>query len=154
MSTAANTLIASATPANRLVDPQQVAEVVAKACPADAYRGKRVLLIVPDGTRTAPVGLLFKTIHAAVGPMASKLDVMIALGTHQPMSETEICGRLEISFDERRSAYRGVEFINHEWDNPSALKEIGTIYSGEIGKLTDGLFAMDVPVEINKRVFE
>src|SRR5882672_3387903 len=121
MSTAANTLIASATPANRLVDPQQVVDVVAKACPADAYRGKRVLLIVPDGTRTAPVGLLFKTVHAAIGAVTSKLDVMIALGTHQPMNDPEICGRLEISSNERRAAYRGVEFINHQWDNPSAL---------------------------------
>src|SRR5262245_15700035 len=144
MSTA-NALIASVVPVNRMVNPQQVAEVVAKACPADAYRGQRVLLVVPDGTRTAPVGLLFKSIHAAIGPMASKLDVMIALGTHQPMTEAEICGRLEISIDERRLVYRSVEFFNHEWDNPAALKEIGTIPAGEIGKLTDGLFAMDVP---------
>jgi len=34
--------------------PQQVAEVVAQSCPTNDYRGKRVLLIVPDGTRTAP----------------------------------------------------------------------------------------------------
>ena len=56
-------LIASAAPANRLVTSEQVAEVVAKTCPAAAYRGQKVLLIVPDGTRTAPVGLLFKTIQ-------------------------------------------------------------------------------------------
>jgi hypothetical protein len=70
MSTPANGLIASMSPANRLVEPQQVIEVVSKVCPADAYRGKRVLLIVPDGTRTAPVGLLFKSIHAAIGAVA------------------------------------------------------------------------------------
>lgn len=147
-------LIASAAPDNRLVTPQQVAEVVAKTCPADTYRGRKVLLIVPDGTRTAPVGLLFKTIHAAIGEVTSRLDAMIALGTHQPMSEPEICGRLEISLEERRSAYRRVDFINHEWDNPAALKEVGIIPAEEIGKLTNGLFAMDVPVEINKRVFD
>jgi nickel-dependent lactate racemase len=146
--------MASAAPANRLVTPEQVAEVVARACPAEAYRGKRVLLIVPDGTRTAPVGLLFRTIHASIGEVTGKLDVMIALGTHQPMSESEICARLEITSEQHRTEYRRVEFINHEWDNPAALKEIGTIPADEIGKLTDGLFAMDVPVEINKRVFD
>ena len=26
------------------------------------YRGKKVLLIVPDGTRTAPVGMMFKAL--------------------------------------------------------------------------------------------
>ena len=145
---------ASATPENRLVTAEAVVGVVAKACPADAYRGRRVLVIVPDGTRTAPVGLLFKTLHAAIGEVTNRLDVMIALGTHQPMSEEAICGRLEISLHERKSAYRRVGFINHEWDNPAALKEIGVISADEISRLTNGLFAMDVPVEINKRVFD
>src|SRR5215475_1507881 len=82
--------------------PPQVSELVTKACPVDAYRGQRILLIVPDGTRTAPVGLLFRTIHAAIGEVTSRLDVMIALGTHPPMSEEAICQRLEISLDQRR----------------------------------------------------
>jgi hypothetical protein len=33
--------------------------------------------------------------------VAAALDVMIALGTHQPMSEEAICHRLEISLEER-----------------------------------------------------
>src|SRR5215467_3028870 len=80
----------------------QVAELVAKSCRPDDYRGKRVLLIVPDGTRTAPVGLLFKSLHQQIGQVTKSLDVLIALGTHQPMSESAICQRLEISEQERR----------------------------------------------------
>jgi nickel-dependent lactate racemase len=147
-------LLASAAPDSRSVDSQQVAEVVATACPPDSYRNKRVLLIVPDGTRTAPVGLLFKAIFAGIGSVASKVDVMIALGTHQPMTEEAICQRLEISADERRGLYANVVFHNHEWDNPAALKHVGTLSSDEISRLTNGLFAMDVPVEINRRVFD
>jgi hypothetical protein len=49
----------------RLTD-SQVAEIVRAACPQDRYKNKRVLLIVPDGTRTAPVGLLFKTLHEQI----------------------------------------------------------------------------------------
>jgi nickel-dependent lactate racemase len=154
MLTNTTSILASATPQNRLVTDEQVRDVVSQACPVESYRGKRVLAIVPDGTRTAPVGLLFKTLHAAIGGVTRKLDVMIALGTHQPMSEAEICGRLEISAEERRAQFAGVEFINHEWDNPAALKEIGTIPREEINELTNGLFAMDVPVEINRRVFD
>ncbi len=45
----------------------QVAKVVSQALPPANYRGKRVLLIVPDHTRTAPVGLLFKSIFAQLG---------------------------------------------------------------------------------------
>jgi nickel-dependent lactate racemase len=147
-------LISQAAPANRLVSSDQVAEVVASACPAESCRGQRFLVIVPDGTRTAPVGLLFKTLFDQIGAIVSKLDVIIALGTHQPMSEEAICGRLEISAKERRAKYGRVEFINHEWDNPTALREIGTITADEARELTNGLLAIDVPVQINKRVFD
>jgi nickel-dependent lactate racemase len=132
----------------------QVTEVVAKSMPAAQYKGKRVLLIVPDHTRTAPVGLLFKTIFQQIGAVTKELDVLIALGTHPPMSEQAICDRLEISLQEKRGQYAKVRFFNHEWNNPNALKEIGTIPAKDISDLTSGLFSMDVPVEINKLVFD
>ena len=141
-------------PTGAYLAPNDVRDLVAQACPAKDYKGQRVLCIVPDATRTCPLGLVWQTLHGQIGEACAAFDVMIALGTHQPMTEAEICGRLEISLDERKSAYRRVEFINHQWDNPAALKEIGTIPAEEIRKLTDGLFAMDVPVEINKRVFD
>src|SRR5688572_17010297 len=106
------------------VPPQQVSEIVAKACPVEAYRGKRVLLIVPDHTRTAPVGLMFKTLHQQFAAATKAFDVLIALGTHPPMGEESICNRLDISIEDRRGKYRAVAFFNHEWDNPDALKEV------------------------------
>jgi nickel-dependent lactate racemase len=147
--------VLSALPAaGSAVSPTQVAELIARACPEDGFRGQRVLVIVPDGTRTAPVGLLFQTLYRQIGPVVRRLDVIAALGTHQPMSESQFCERLEISEAERKSTYGHVRFINHEWNNPKALRQIGTIPSDEISKLTGGLFAMDVPVEINSRVFD
>lgn len=131
----------------------QAARLIAQACPAADYRGKKVLVIVPDATRTAPVGPVFQAIHERLGGVTAALDVMIALGTHQPMSESAICERLEITTDERSTKYRSVEFFNHEWDNPGALKNIGTIPAREIEELSGGLFAMDVPVNINARLF-
>ncbi|MFN0068153.1 MAG: lactate racemase domain-containing protein [Limisphaerales bacterium] len=136
------------------VSPAQVAQLVADACPAKDYRGRRVLLIVPDGTRTAPVGLLFQTLFAQLGDGTAALDVMIALGTHQPMSEPAICGRLEISEAERAGRYRRVRFLNHEWDNPAALRELGVLPAAEISALTEGRFAMEVPVHVNRRLFD
>ena len=136
------------------VSAAQVKELVSQVCLVEHYRGKRVLLVVPDSTRTAPVGLLFKTLHAQLSPAAKTLDVLTALGTHQPMSEAAICQRLEISEAERREQYRPVNFFNHEWDNPAALRQVGTIPAADINQLSEGLFSMDVPVEINKRVFD
>jgi nickel-dependent lactate racemase len=136
------------------VTPGQVAEVVSQACPAKDYRGKRVLLIVPDGTRTAPVGLLFKTLHRQIGAVAKAFDVLIALGTHQAMSDAAICERLEISEADRKEEYRQVRFFNHAWNDPSALRKIGTIPANEIKELSDGLFSMEVAVEVNRLVFD
>src|SRR5450432_3910170 len=130
----------------------QVGELIAKACPAEHYRGKKVLVITPDQTRTAPVGLMFKTLHQRIASATKAFDVLIALGTHPAMSEEAMCGRLEISLDERRKQFSKVQFFNHEWDNPAALMEIGALAAKEVSELTGGLFSLDVPVEINRLV--
>ena len=135
------------------VSPGQVAEMVAQACPAKDYKNKKVLVIVPDGTRTAPVGLLFKKLFQQIGEATAQFDILIALGTHQAMSEAAICERLDISLAERGSAYGKVRFFNHAWDNPEALLRIGTISAKEISDLSGGLFAMEVPVDVNKLLF-
>ena len=132
----------------------QVAEAVARACPEGAYRDKRILLIVPDGTRSAPIGLMFRTLHTQIGIAAKSLDVLVALGTHPPMSEAAICRRLEISEPERRGIYARVKFFNHAWNVASALTQIGSISREEIAELTKGLFSMEVPVEINRMLFD
>ena len=131
-----------------------VRALVARACPADAYRGRRVLLIVPDATRTAPVDQFFRALHAQLGGETLAFDVMIALGTHPPMSESAICERLGITADERAGAYRSVRFINHEWQNADALRSLGTIPAAEIDALSGGRFAMDVLVRVNRRLFD
>jgi lactate racemase len=137
-----------------MMTESQVTALVAQQCPAGAFRGKRVLLIIPDGTRTAPIGLMFRTLFARIGAETEQFDILIALGTHPAMSEEAICGRLEISAGERAAHYGKVRFFNHEWDNPAALHLLGTIPAEEIRALSDGLFAMDVPVSINRRVLD
>jgi nickel-dependent lactate racemase len=127
---------------------------VTKACPAADFRGKKLLLIIPDGTRTAPIDVMFRTLHAHLAGATSRFDVMIALGTHPPMSDDAINARVGISADERRTTYRAVEFINHQWDNPASLRHLGDIPASEISALTNGLFAMDVPVHVNQRLFD
>src|SRR5438552_3189417 len=83
------------------VTPAKVAELISRICAPEDYSGKRVLLIVPDGTRTAPIGMVFRALHAQISRGTRAFDVLIALGTHQPMSETAICQRLDISQKER-----------------------------------------------------
>jgi nickel-dependent lactate racemase len=131
----------------------QVADVIQQVCPPAAYQGKRLLLIVPDGTRTAPIGLLFQSLHRQLSRVAKAIDVLVALGTHQPMSEAAICRRLEISEAQRRETYADTRFFNHAWNEPAALQQVGTLTASEVSQLTGGLFAMDVPVEVNRLLF-
>ncbi len=145
--------IAQTAPTGQPLTSDQVEAVITRACPAQNYQHKKVLLIVPDGTRTAPVGMVFKSLFRQIGAEARSLDVLIALGTHQPMSEAAICHRLEMTELERTTIYRQVQFFNHAWNDRAALQTIGVISSDEIHELSGGLFAMDVPVAINRLVF-
>ena len=147
-------MISRTAPVGTTLSQDQITSLIQEACGANNYHGKRVLLVLPDSTRTAPIGALFKGIFAEIGSVASALDILVALGTHPPMSEEAICQRIEISAAERATTYRKVQFFNHEWDNPAALKNLGFIPASDIEALSGGRFSMEVPVAINRRIFE
>ncbi len=138
----------------QLLNAEQVRILVGRALPVVDFTGKRVLLIVPDATRSCPLGMLFAAVHEQLGAATAALDVMIALGTHVAMSDEAICERLEITPEERGGKYERVQFLNHEWDNPAALRMIGKITREESAELSGGLLAEEVPVEINARIYD
>lgn len=136
------------------VGEAEVRGLVREALPSGRYAGKRVLLVVPDHTRSAPVGLMFKSIFDQIGGATGALDVMVALGTHPPMEEAAIQKRLDLTPSEWAGKFAKVKFLNHAWDDPSELREIGRIPARDIRALSGGLFEMDVRVEINRRALE
>ena len=137
-----------------LLSEPEIREIVVETLSSLPLFQKKVLLIVPDATRTAPVGLMFRLLHDALTTQGASLDVIIALGTHPAMSEDEICRRLEITPDERQSQYSEVRFLNHTWDKPESLTWIGVISAQEISQLTGGTFAQAVPVTINRAILD
>ncbi len=90
------------------------------------FRGRKVLALIPDHTRSLPLPFLFRTLVEALRD-AKKLDFLVALGTHPPLSEERLCGLVGIRPEERRTQYRRVGLINHAWDDPSALESLGWI---------------------------
>ena len=114
--------------------------------------GKRVLVIIPDGTRTAPIPLFFRLLYEQLGRRVARLDYLIALGTHPPMSDDAIDRLVGVTAAERAARYPNVRIYNHEWNNPATLKTIGVISRAEAGELTGGLLAEDVPVTLNRLV--
>ena len=77
-----------------------IREVLERALASDPLDGKRVLVIIPDHTRSGPTGTFFRVICDALMPRASRLDFLIALGTHPPMSEDKISQLLQITADD------------------------------------------------------
>ena len=139
---------------NGSVELSEAAEAVGRFFAQNDYTGKRILLIVPDNTRSGPVGNVFKIIFNCLDQKAKAIDILVALGTHQPMSEEQICRRLAIGPDERKNRYASVRFFNHEWEKPETFTSIGKISADEIHQISNGLFSEEVNVAINKLIFD
>jgi nickel-dependent lactate racemase len=118
------------------------------------FKGRRVLVIIPDGTRSAPLPLFFRLFQQVIGGEVAALDYLIALGTHQPMNETAINKLLGVTAEERREKYAGVNVFNHRWDLADTFTTIGTIAADEIAQATGALMRQDVPVALNKMIFD
>jgi lactate racemase len=119
--------------------------------PAEDFRGKRVLVLVPDATRTAPLPLLFDALWGQLSGAAARMDVLIALGTHPPMTEAQIGSLLGIE-GERRARFSPLQVFNHEWNRDEALTTLGTLTAAETRALSQGMLSLDVPVRINARI--
>jgi len=136
------------------VENDQASEAIAEFFAQNDYAGKRLLLIVPDNTRSGPVGDIFKIAYDNLEQKAKVIDVLVALGTHQPLTEEQICRRLGMNTRARSGKYASIKFFNHEWQKPEALTSIGKISADEIDSITDGLFREEVDIRINKLLFE
>ncbi len=115
---------------------------------------KRVLVIIPDGTRTAPIPLLFRLLYEQLGRRVAQLDYLIALGTHPHMSQEAIDHLVGTTAVERTERYPNVRIFNHDWHDPQMLQTIGVISRSEAGELSGGLLSDDVPVTLNRLIFE
>jgi len=139
---------------NGFIDNKEAGEAIAEFFTQNDYTGKRLLLIIPDNTRSGPVGDIFKGIFDCIGKKVKELDCLVALGTHQPMTEEQICTRLSITPQQRKSEYASLKFFNHEWEKPQTFTTIGKVSADEIEKISDGLFREEVDVAINKLIFQ
>ena len=111
---------------------------------------KKVLVIIPDSTRTAPLTTMYRLLHENIGKRVQTLEYLVALGTHQPMSDEAIDQML----GRGQNGVPSYKVHNHRWDDPEQLREIGVIRKSEVEKVTDGLFGEDVVVKINKLIYE
>jgi len=143
---------ATAVPGHAL-GPEEIADVLAAAF-EDAVAGEHVLVLVPDRTRNLPLAELFPVVGAALH-RAARIDVMVALGTHPPLAESDIRAHIGLP---SKSLGSLKAISNHDWSNPSALRPIGTVSAERLrevaGPTWHSSLGGDLIVRVNKAAVE
>jgi nickel-dependent lactate racemase len=130
----------------------EVREIVRDGLKRMDLARKRVLTIIPDGTRTVPMPLLFDTIQKEIGPRAAQLDFLVALGTHRPMTDAQLSRH--VGREVTNGVVENCHIFNHRWSDPEAFVNIGTIPGEEIAELSGQRLRQDVPVGLNRMILD
>ena len=134
---------------DRFLTPDETRDIVRAGLASLPLAGKRVLFIIPDGTRTMPMPELFRLFGEMLAGKVAALDYLVALGTHQPMSDAELT---RLVGQPVVGGMAGASHVfNHEWADPATFAPIGEIPAAEIPALTGGRLAQSVPVSLNRR---
>lgn len=143
-------------PENTRLDADTIQQTLAAGL-AGRFGRARVLALIPDHTRTAPLPLLFRLVVALLHD-AQQLDFMVALGTHPPLEPDALCALVGITRKERETTYRHIGLLNHAWNDPAALVEIGVLEQAQIqqiaGENWHPSLGGDTPVRINRHALE
>jgi nickel-dependent lactate racemase len=137
---------------DRYLTHEETAQIVSEGLATLPADGKRVLIIIPDGTRTMPMPLMFTLFAEMLAPRVKALDYLVALGTHQPMNDAQLSKLVGRRVGNGQVGK--IHIFNHRWDNPANFVTLGTIPAAEIGEITGGLMAEDVPVRLNKLILD
>jgi len=139
---------------DRFLSDEEIFEICREVFSSVEIRNKKLLFVIPDHTRSAPIDKMFKAIYKLTAHQVARLDFIVALGTHPPMPDDAINQRVGITDEERGTAYKKARFYNHHWNKPGQLLKIGTITADEVREISGGLMNEDVDVTINKLVFD
>ncbi len=138
--------------ADRFLTDDETREIVRAGLESLAPDGKRLLFIIPDGTRTMPMPRMFALFRESLRGRASCVDFLVALGTHQPMDDAALSRLVGVPVKDGRTG--GSRVLNHAWNDPATFVTIGTIPADEIATLSGGRMARPVPVSLNRTIFD
>ena len=130
----------------------EVRQFVAEAVSQLSIKGKRVLVITPDSTRTMPMPLMFELLQTEIGSHAAACDYLVALGTHAYMDEAQLSRLFG------RSVVNGMcertHIFNHRWDIPETFADIGVISTADVTRISGGVLSEPIRIQINRLLFD
>ena len=125
------------------LSPEAIRDALAKALEGRTLR--RVLILPPDFTRFhSNAGFITETLYTMLRARGVEVDVMPALGTHVPVTETQWKAMFgSVPFD---------RMIVHNWRTD--VVKLGDIPADVVSEITEGLWKTPLAVEINRRVMD
>lgn len=147
-------IAAQAAPAGGVLGEDAVRQALTAALEGK-LRGQKVLVLIPDHTRSLPLPMLFRQLVEILHD-TRQLDFMVALGTHPALSDDSLNQLVGISAEARATTYRHVGLLNHAWDDPGALATLGVMEDDEIraiaGANWHSSLPTSVPIRLNRAV--
>lgn len=135
-----------------LLDDIQLMTEITAGLAAREWRNQRVLVLIPDGTRTMPMPRFFAIVsHALRTAGARQQTWMVALGTHPAMDDAALTQLLGVDMAHLPA---DVQVVNHAWQDAETLVSVGQIDVAEMRQLSGGLSTEAVDVRINRAVLE
>jgi nickel-dependent lactate racemase len=137
---------------DRFLSEAETRDLLAEALEEAALVNKRVLILIPDSTRTAPIPMMFRLFQELLTDRVAALDYLVALGTHQPMSDaalSQLVGQPVVN-----GKVGDTHVFNHRWDKPETFVTLGTIPAAKIEEISEGLLSQEVPVRLNRLIFD
>jgi len=143
-------------PRDQFLNSEVILETLHKGLDSH-FQSLKILVLIPDHTRSLPLPFLFTSLVEILHE-TRQLDFMVALGTHPPLSEAELCRLVGITQAERNTTYKNIGLVNHVWNDPLSLAYLGTIPESQVhalaGEYWHPSLAGDIEVCINKLALE
>ncbi|MEX2542699.1 MAG: lactate racemase domain-containing protein [Trueperaceae bacterium] len=139
-----------------LLGQDEIEETLARGL-QDRHNGERILVLIPDHTRSLPLAMLFRILVDLLAG-AARIDFMVALGTHPPLSEDQLMRLVGLTAEERSGRYRHVGLQNHAWQDPHTLISLGELAEERVreiaGESWHPTLGGAVDVRINRAVLD
>lgn len=141
--------------ADATLPPERIRALVEGAISRFDVRGRRVLVVVPDRTRTGPLAALRALVSAALDRAgAAAVTYLVALGTHRPLQPEELAAHLGVRVGAGGRTADGEVVLNHDFADPAALVRVGAVSGALLAELSGGFFRDAIAVRVNRAVVE
>ncbi|MRS03362.1 DUF2088 domain-containing protein, partial [bacterium] len=133
-----------------LLDQETIRETLSTGL-KDLFTGQKVLMLIPDHTRSLPLPQLFRLVIEILSEV-DQLDFMVALGTHPPLSEQQLLNLVGITNEERNSVYKKIGLFNHTWDDTTKMTSLGMMENDEIHAIAGEIWHPSLPEKVDIRI--